>query len=501
MKFKMLENEYWYGGYVHDGIHMPIGPGDEKVIDLSYNQSPNQSMPFFVSSKGRYLWCDEGFKITFSDNIIETDRIVVFEEGYDTLKNAYIAGMKAHFPSNTIHLDNSLFEAPLYNTWIELTFNQNQKDILEYANNILENHMPPGVLIIDDGWSDYYGNWLFNKEKFPDPKKMIDELHDKGFKVMVWICPFITPDTTTFRYARNHDLLIETKENKPYIVEWWNGYSAVLDFSKEKTNKWFKEQLGTLISLGVDGFKFDAGDSFYYEDPTIKSDVSSDRHSFMWAKFGEQYSLNEYRVTFKAGGMSLLQRLCDKHHSWGYSGIKALIPNSLAQGITGHPFSSPDMIGGGEYLNFQKEASSRLDENLFIRHSEIACLMPCMQFSAAPWRVLSPESFNAIQSTINIRQKYLSYLLETIENSKVSGEPILRYMEYVFPHEGLEKVTNQFMLGEKLLVAPIENKGELSRLVHIPTGKWRLDDQIIIGDGCPKLLNTTLGVPIILERQ
>ena len=56
-------------------------------------------------------------------------------------------------------------------------YNPNQKDVLNYAKQVLANGMPAGVLMIDDNWSNYYGHFDFDKEKFPDAKAMIDELH------------------------------------------------------------------------------------------------------------------------------------------------------------------------------------------------------------------------------------------------------------------------------------------------------------------------------------
>ena len=50
---------------------------------------------------------------------------------------------------------------------------------------------------------------------------------------------------------------------------------------------------------------------------------------------------------------SIMQRLWDKAHSWGEEGVLSLTSDVLLQGITGHPYYRPDMIGGGEYLNFQ----------------------------------------------------------------------------------------------------------------------------------------------------
>ena len=83
--------------------------------------------------------------------------------------------------------DELLFTHPQYNTWIELMYDQNEEDILEYARAIIDNGYPPGVLMIDDNWQENYGIWKFSPRRFKDPKGMMDELHAMGFKVMLWV--------------------------------------------------------------------------------------------------------------------------------------------------------------------------------------------------------------------------------------------------------------------------------------------------------------------------
>lgn len=501
MKLKMLEHEFWFGGYVHEGINQPIGQSDKYEIDLRLNQSPNQSMPLFLSTKGRYLWGDDGFKITFNYGNIDIEGEVVVYDGFENLKGAYLQAMKNHFPFKNINLDLSLFKQPVYNSWIELTYDQNENDILKYAQTILDSGMPPGVLMIDDGWSDYYGHWVFSKGKFPNPKRMIQKLNELGFSVMLWVSPYVTPDTVQYRELRDLDLLIKTKEDKPFMLEWWNGFSAVLDFSNPKANEWMDEQLNNLIELGVEGFKFDGGDSIYYRDDNVTyGNVTPDEQSLLWAKFGEKYRLNEYRVTFKAGGMSLLQRLADKDHDWGNTGIPSLVPNSLLQGITGHPFCSPDMIGGGQYLNFIGLDDSALDRELFIRHSEIACLMPTMQFSANPARILNKDQFSKVLNTIEIRKRYQPVIEQLVIEAKETGEPILRYLAYEFPEEPVEEITDQFMLGSDILVAPVAKKGIDSRRVYIPKGKWQYNGTSLVSEGEYQVFPCELGELIIIEK-
>lgn len=502
MDILQKENEYWYGGCVKYGMSMPFSADENKTVDLTSNPTPNQDMPLWISTKGRSIWSKEGFILKSGHGKITVPDDVILEEHGKNLKDAYLGAMNKHFPFRNTMPAKKLFETVIYNTWIELTFYQSQEAVMKYADSILESGLPAGVLMIDDGWSEYYGQWSFHSGKFPDSKSMIDKLHGMGFKVMVWVCPYIAPDSVRFREARDLDILIKDTNGKPFITEWWNGFSAVLDFSNPKTEDWMRLQLDALCDLGVDGFKFDGGDSIYYrEDNQTYGDVSPDEQSRLWAQFGERYPYNEYRVTFKAGGYALLQRLCDKDHSWGNTGIASLIPDTLLQGITGHPYGCPDMIGGGEYRNFQEISKGNLDEELFIRHCEIACLMPTIQFSAAPYRILSNENFSAIKKSIKFREKYLPYIMEQLENTLRTGEPIVRYMTYEFPEEPVEKIIDQFILGKKYLVAPVIEKGKTGRNVYLPKGIWIKDGIKIESKGEVKYFNSALGIPLLFERN
>ena len=88
---------------------------------------------------------------------------------------------------------------PQYNTWIEMEWGCTQEKVLSYARDILAHGYPAGVLMIDDCWCRAYGDWEFDASRFPSPKGMVDELHRMGFKVMLWCCPFVSPDTVIFR--------------------------------------------------------------------------------------------------------------------------------------------------------------------------------------------------------------------------------------------------------------------------------------------------------------
>ena len=501
MKIEILKDEYWYGLSTVLGSKMPLDSKSNITLDLTVNKTPNQAVPFLVSTKGRYIWSEQGFKITVKDGVLTVPDSVIFENNHLNLKNAYLHAMKNYFPFSKHIPAKKLFSEIIYNSWIELTFFQNQVDIINYAKNIISNDLPKGVLMIDDGWSNYYGDWTFHKGNFPSPKEMIRQLNDLGFEVMLWICPFISADSVAYREAVSKDILIKTPEGTSYITEWWNGHSAVLDLSNPDAVDWLRAQLNELEKIGIVGFKFDAGDSVYYKDDNITfGNLTPNEQSQAWAKFGEAYSYNEYRVTFKAGGYGLLQRLCDKQHSWNEEGIASLIPDSLLQGITGHPYGSPDMIGGGEYKNFQEHVDN-LDQELFVRHAEIASLLPAMQFSAAPYRILNEDNFKAVKLGIANREKYTDYITNLVEQVPITGEPIIRYMSYEFPNEPVGNVVDQYMLGNKYLVAPIYKKGKSSRTVYLPKGEWFYCGKMMHSEGETIEIHTRYGVPAIFENN
>ena len=163
-----------------------------------------------------------------------------------------------------------------------------------------------------------------------------------------------------------------------------------------KNRNRFQDKLNYLQNTyGVDGFKFDAGDFIYYPLNSIsKEKITPNQHSGLYGKIGLQYPLNEYRACWKMGGQPLVQRLRDKEHNW--ADMQKLIPGMVLTGLVGYTFSCPDMIGGGE-LNSFSGAQKNIDQELIVRSAQCHALMPMMQFSVAPWRVLDSIHFAAVK--------------------------------------------------------------------------------------------------------
>jgi alpha-glucosidase len=108
--------------------------------------------------------------------------------------------------------------------------------------------------------------------------------------------------------------------------------------------------------------------------------------------------------------------------------------------------------------------------------------MPMMQFSVAPWRVLDNKHYEAVKIAVQIREKYKDYILELAIRASKTGEPIIKSLEFNYPNSGYANIIDQFLLGDKLLLAPVLTKGAVKRKVVIPEGKWKgFDGKIIKG--------------------
>ena len=495
ISFDMLQGEKWWGLCNSFGREMPFSAETKFECDLRLENYGHQSLSFLCSDKGRVAWCAEpvGVKIANGRISMESDsgKIVLVERAGENLAEAYRYASKTWFPPTGEEPDLLYFSAPQYNTWIELTYHQNERDILAYAKSMVDHGLPPGVFMIDDTWQQAYGEWNFESSRFQNPKKMMDSLHAMGFKVLLWVCPFVSMDSPAYRriaWGRNPDdvkgyptkggFLMERRSDGrsvPAAVDWWNGRSALLDFTHPNAVAWFTEQLDRLVQdYGADGFKFDGGGVHFYSAKgggfaANDKSKSPAAQSALYGEFALKFKGSEYRNVFGFAGKPVIMRLHDKNHSW--DALARLVPDMLAAGFVGCPFICPDMVGGGEWTAFLP--GSPFSEELFIRSAQVQALCPMMQLSASPWRVLSPAGQQMFKEVVALRQRFASRFVELAKSSAKTGEPMMRNLEYEFPGMGYAGVKDEFMMGDWLLVAPIIEKGAVERKVVIPPGKWR----------------------------
>ena len=494
----VLPGECWWGGCVNAAHRMPITEGTQERFSPVGGRENDQFAPLYVSSAGRYLWSERPFDVTAAGGVLTCEGCADVElgEGFGSLKGAYLAACRRHFPFTGELPAEAFFTRPQYNTWIELGTNQTQEAIVRYAEQIVAHGLPAGILMIDDGWQEDYGVFEFHLRKIPRPQELIDRLHALGFQVMLWVTPLVGCAGDQFKRVRDRGYLLRDRDGGIAIRSWWNGYSAVLDLTNPEAVAWYHAQLrGMMARYHVDGFKFDAGDaSFYRDDDRIFAPASAREQTRAFNEAGVRYRLNEYRAAWNFGGQPIVARLHDKYPTWDSFGLNTLIPHTVVQGLLGYAYCCPDMVGGGILASFA--AGKPLDEELFVRWAQANIYMGMMQMSIAPWCVLSEESAALVIDALKAHAALGDTFLALAKHAAQTGEPIVRHMAYVFPGEGFERCRTQFMLGDRLLVAPVLEKGAQVRRVQLPRGTWRAwNGEVLEGGAAVELPVTIRDVP------
>lgn len=470
------ENEYWWCGVIDLSDQMPF----DKHTNLRFNllTDPythlcvNQQTPLFLSSDGRYAYLKEFGAFAFEDGklILQSDGEI--ESGKKaTLKEACLYINNRIAPPEGKTPPAICFTAPQYCTWMELLYGQNQEEILAYARRIIQEGLPAGEFIIDDGWQEYYGHWDFDRRKFPEPKKMCEELIALGFKVVLWIAPYISPDSDVYRYLKDKDALIKDENGKPFITEWWDGYSAVLDLSSPQGQEWFSAQYRYLQeTYGISGWKMDGGDVLYYPKfPSGMGKLTAHEHCQAYGNFDCGMEIKELRACVKNTNRAIIQRVADRKHSWDRKcGLGGIVDRILLQGLMGYAYNCPDMVGGG--LIEDVLVGTEYTEELYCRYAQASTFLPSFQLSKFFWKH-SPFLTDAVHTMVKRHYELAPYMQELLENTAKTGEPIARSIAYEFNER--PDIVDEFLLGDRYLVAPILKEGARSRTVYLPTGRWK----------------------------
>ena len=522
---EIREGEYFRGGVVAHGLRMPLGQTSEYYFDVNTNKTDNQVNGLFVSTQGRYIYAGGEYSICVRGGWITVISSVPIVTGKSdgTLKGAYLAAMQYVKTETPQDFPRELLKKPQFCTWVEMGINVSQEKILAYADAIVNTGFPYDLLIIDDGWSVNYGDWRFHEGKIPNAKQMIDELHKKGFRVSLWVVPFVNKTAKDYEMLKNANAFVRNRDGEVAMRKWWNGTSAVLDLTSPAAKAYLINALdGLQKEYGADGFKFDAGDEAYYSpDDLTYAPVTPAGQCALYSEIAKRYRIAEVRSGFQNGGSHLITRLGDKRRSWDEdNGIRALVPNMIQAGLCCYPFSCADMIGGGNIVDFDAEGFNELsyDENgnlicekrkdtldneteLAVRFCQCNALMPAMQFSCAYWEKSEILS-KVYKACVDLHESVGEYLDSLITNAIETGEPILRCVEYEFPHQGFERENDAFFLGEKYYVLPVIKASVSEMQVRLPEGaNWKyVPDGKIYRGGTTVTVNAGIEILPYFER-
>ncbi len=360
----------------------------------------------------------------------------------------------------------------LFCTWSQFPRCINQQRVLDFAAEIREHQYPCSTIIIDDRWEKAYGDLAF-ADMFPDPRAMVETLHRQGFRVLLWVTPFINKDSLNFSFLEQKGWLVRSKTQGAALLNWWGGQAGLIDLTCPEASAWYEEQLQKLkVTCQIDGFKIDGGDAKYQPNPeeSLWHDYKgASGFSDLLLEVFEKVSpgLCETRTAWLSQNRNIVWRLGGKDSHWGEdNGLKALVHLGIQLSLMGYDFLIPDMVGGR--IQTMSQTDPLVTDELFIRFCEVSAFMPVLQFSYYPWnyhRVVWESCLVLAKA-----HKALGVYIEELVKDK--NHLLIQPLWYQDDDERAFELGDEFLLGPDILVCPVLSSGQVVRDIYFPQGQW-----------------------------
>jgi alpha-D-xyloside xylohydrolase len=517
--------------------------------------------------QGEHAYCPAPFCFTDSGFglFVDTSRVTVFEFDDEEIRLYFAANavrpvkvmkpQKASWPAGTgialfagnparIIQEYMSLTGPAqlppewaFGVWISANRWHTQKQVEEQLELLEKYRFPASVLVIE-AWSDEATFYIWNgagytprsggeafvesdfdfskSELWPNPRKMIEKLHDRGLRLVLWQIPVYKPRgpgeaaciqrDNDLSCAAGRGLVVRDGEGRPYTIpegHWFAG-SLLPDFTNAETRQvWFAKRQ-YLLDMGVDGFKTDGGEFIYREDLVFANGnaIGEAAGAEMINGYAKAYTgayadfAGPDRVLFSRAGFSgqhTTPILWAGDQRSSFAELQSCLRAGLSAALSGIIFWGFD-IGGF--------AGPLPSPELYLRATELACFCPVMQWHSepeggqfagsqiignnerSPWNIAAswfgPDSAEAgkylakIRFFHDLRMKLLPYILSQAENCACNSAPLMRPLVYDFPEEkAFLDIDDEFMLGRDLLIAPVLAPRVNSREVLFPAGAWR----------------------------
>ncbi|WP_461239828.1 glycoside hydrolase family 31 protein [Paucilactobacillus sp. N302-9] len=361
--------------------------------------------------------------------------------------------------------------------------------ILDFIDTCKKYDIPCDGFFLSSGYTSgqdgkrYVFNW--NKKRFPNPQKFVEELNKRG----VLLSPNIKPGILNTHFLtedfEKNDAFVKTSDGKgAQVDQFWGGPAHFIDFTNENGRKqWAKHMTESLLSIGItsiwnDNNEYEINDNDALTDTEglhQKIGAVKPIMSTIMAKTAKdaihEYDPNVRPYLTNRAGFAGVQRYAqtwagDNGTSW--TNVKYNVPTILGMGLSGVANQGCD-IGG-----FDGPAP---EPELFVRWVQNGIFQPRFTIHSSntdntvtePW--MYPDYTKYIREAIKLRYKLIPYFYSLLFEASTKGSPIMRPLVYEFQDDPkvLEE-SFEFMLGSSLLVANILDKGQTVKDIYLPAG-------------------------------
>ena len=477
--------------------------------------------PVLQSVKGYGIYWDNYSPTYYTDNLAETS----FEsEVGDGIDYYFMYGKNAD--GVIAQMRDLSGQAPMFPLW---TFGywqskeryESQAELVDVVKKYRDLKVPLDGIIQDwQYWGDNYqwNSMEFLNPEFPNPKKMVDDVHGMNTHMIISIWASFGPQTKPFGIMKDKGMLMDFVTWPPRAVNTWpakptdppSGVKVYDPYNPEARKIYWDYLNKGIFSLGMDGWWMDSTDPDHldikdsdFDNKTYLGSFRKVRNAFPLMTVGGVY--DNQRKTSSDKRVFILTRSAfagqQRYGANTWSGditsswetLAKQIPAGVNFSLTGIPYWNSD-IGGFFSGKYQGGHDNPEFKELYLRWLEFGTFCPMMrshgtdtareiyQFGAkGSW------AYDGIEKYINLRYSLLPYIYSTAWDVTSSSGSMMRGLVMDFPEDkNVYDLNSEYLFGKSILVAPVttsmyyDNDKKVntfdktgSQKVYLPKGiKW-----------------------------
>lgn len=454
-----------------------------------------KSIPFFMTLTDTHVYgifMDNTYKSTFNMGQESQDYYYIGGTA-GNLDYYYIAGES--LPEILQQYTYLTGTCPLPQRWT-LGYHQSrwgyvtQEDVEEIANGMRKGDIPCDAIHFDIDYMQNYKVFTWNEERYHgDSDAYLKTLTERGFKPIVINDPGVKQEEGYPIYEEGVEkgYFAKTPEGEVYINAVWPGDSAFPDFGNPAVRTWWGDNQKFLLDKGVRGIWNDMNEPASFHGPLPDDVVFTDEdkpstHAKMHNVYGHLMAKAAYEGLKKIDGRRpfVITRACyagsqkyatawtgDNQSIWSH--VQMAVPQLCNLGMSGMPFVGTDIGGFG----------ADTTPELLTRWIQVGCFSPLFRNHSAmgtrrqePWQ-FGDEVMDIYRKYVKLRYQWIPYFYNLFYEEEKTGAPIIRPLVFHYEKDEVAKTCNdEFMVGERMLVAPVVYPGMTKRMVYLPEGEW-----------------------------
>ena len=459
-----------------------------EAVDLSQDNT-NISIPFFLSSKGYGIFWNNASRSRFNNRFLNT--LYLSSELADDIDYYFIYGPE--FDKIVAGYRELTGAPPLFGKWAYGFWQcknryKTQDELLGIAHKYRQLRIPVDNIVQDWFWWYTMGEPVFDKQRYPDPRAMIDDLHHSHFHLMISFWPYFRPGTQTYNEMDSRGFFIA----KTKVAGFHPAGQALYDAFNPQARKYYWGLLDQLFQMGVDAWWLDTTEP---ETENRETNILVTSHTALGdgARYANMFPLMTTAAVYQgqrsastAKRVFILSRSAfagsqrnavavwsgDINSDWVF--FKKQIPAGLNYSLSGLPYWTTDI--GGFVSGDPDDPAYR---ELFVRWFQFGTFNPILRVHGTRsndqnelWSY-GPDAQRILVKFDRLRYRLLPYIYSLAWQTTSAGYTPMRALVMDFRNDvRAANIGDQFMLGPAILVNPVTEPSTQSRRLYLPQAQW-----------------------------